>query len=993
MKLCFITILFICISNHSFSQKWKALNDSLLNYYVIGDYEKGIIVGEKAIAAAKREFGENHPNYAESLNNLAVLYNAAGSPDKAEPLLIEVINIQKKVLGESHPNYAKGLYNLAVLYEDMGQLEKAIPLYIQLKDIYRKVLGEDDPDYAEMLNNLAILYDDMGLYENAEPLYIQAIRINKKALGENHPNYAKSLNNLAALYKAKGQYEKAEPLYIRALEIKKNSLGETHPDYATGLVNLAQLYQEIGQYEKAEPGLLRALEIRKQAVGENHPDYANSLNNLGAFYQITGQYSKAEPLFLQALEIRRNILGEAHPDYATSLNNLAILYQNNGQLEKAEPLLLHSSEISRKVYGELHRDYAESLNNLAVLYQEMGKYNKAEPLYVQAIGIAKKSLGESHPDYALSLDNLALLYQAMGEYGKAEPLSLENNKIVLENLKKTFTVLSEKEKANYLDNNTVIIESDNSFLYYHRNASPAFVTNNFNLQLFFKSLLLADSRIMLETVSHNRDSSISHLFRDWQVSKTLLAKQYSLPIIDRRKDLENIENKTETQEKELSRRSTEFRNQNVSLQITMKDVQKKLQQDEAAIEFVRFRLFNKKWTDSIIYAAYILRKDDVVPSFIPLCEEKQLQKIFDSAGNNATSMSGSLYRGIKITGKSSEALLGKELYQLIWQPLEPFLKGISKIAYSPAGKIYSIALQALPVDSTHVLMDKYRLHQYISTRQVALRNTESQTSKPGGIILFGDASFTMDSMQLVNQKISNSGNELTPGSIYIPQNRGGSNNVWNNLPGTADEVKKIKQLFDHNKINSSSFVQTFAKEENLKNLNGHSPQILHIATHGFFLPVPDHKKVNTGFEKGNSYSLASDPLLRSGLMFAGCNYAWSGKTPVDGVEDGIATAYEISQLNLSNTELVVLSACETALGDVKGSEGVFGLQRGFKMAGVKKMIVSLWQVPDKETAELMTTFYAKWLNGKSITESFYDAQAEMRKKYPPYYWAAFVLVE
>ncbi|MFZ1856983.1 MAG: CHAT domain-containing protein, partial [Chitinophagaceae bacterium] len=176
-------------------------------------------------------------------------------------------------------------------------------------------------------------------------------------------------------------------------------------------------------------------------------------------------------------------------------------------------------------------------------------------------------------------------------------------------------------------------------------------------------------------------------------------------------------------------------------------------------------------------------------------------------------------------------------------------------------------------------------------------------------------------------------------------------------------------------------------------LNGNSPQILHIATHGFFLPEPDKKREENNFSNENTYTLADDPLLRSGLILAGGNYAWSGKTPIDGVEDGIATAYEISQLNLSNTELVVLSACETALGDVKGSEGVFGLQRAFKMAGVKKMIVSLWQVPDKETAELMTTFYNYWMKGKTINDAFTQAQADMRKKYAPFYWAAFVLVE
>ena len=195
---------------------------------------------------------------------------------------------------------------------------------------------------------------------------------------------------------------------------------------------------------------------------------------------------------------------------------------------------------------------------------------------------------------------------------------------------------------------------------------------------------------------------------------------------------------------------------------------------------------------------------------------------------------------------------------------------------------------------------------------------------------------------------------------------------------------------DRNKIAVTTYLKEQATEDRVYQL--HSPGILHIATHGFFLP--DQKKNKTKEEgNGNVYSLAEDPLMRSGLVLAGGNYAWSGNPPVDGVDDGIATAYEISQLNFSTTELLVLSACETALGDIKGTEGVFGLQRGFKMAGVKKMIVSLWQVPDKETAELMSAFYTYWINGKTINEAFYQAQGELRKKYPALYWAAFVLVE
>jgi CHAT domain-containing protein len=578
----------------------------------------------------------------------------------------------------------------------------------------------------------------------------------------------------------------------------------------------------------------------------------------------------------------------------------------------------------------------------------------------------------------------------MNQNKKAEPFLTEANKIEIKNLLTIFTTLSEKEKGNYLTNNIALNNSNNSFLYNYRYASPGFYKDNYNLQLLLKSLSLADTKNALEAVRNSKDTGIYKLFDQWQNDKIILSKQYSLPIAKRRADLKELEANIENLEKELNRKSAGFRSQQNALRISMADVQKKLGEDEVAIEFVQFDLYNKKWTDSTMYAAYILHKNDSIPIFVPLCEEKQLQQLFDSAGRTSARMVKNFYRVIDV---KNEPNLGNKLYQLVWQPLAQYLKGAKKISYSPAGKLYSIAFHALPVDSTTVLMDKYQLQQYTSTRQIALRTAVNQTTKPTGINLFGNASFTMDSLQLVKQKRNNSEKENVSTSIYIPQNQGNVRVQWVDLPGTAAEVNKIKQLFDENKINTTSFVQALASEENLKALNGSSAQILHIATHGFFLPEADKKKKERGIGLGSTYTLADDPLLRSGLMLAGCNYAWGGKTPVAGVEDGIATAYEISQLNLSNTELVVLSACETALGDVKGSEGVFGLQRAFKMAGVKKMIVSLWKIPDKETEELMTTFYNYWLKGKTIDAAFAQAQTDMRKKYPPYYWAAFVLIE
>jgi tetratricopeptide (TPR) repeat protein len=968
----------------------NSLNNLAGLYESMGQYEKAEMIFLDSQSIMKKIFGEAHVDYASNLNNLAVLYKQMGQYEKARLLFIESKEVRKKVLGETHPVYAGSLNNLAVLYEQMGQYQMAEPLYLEAKEIWKKTLGETHPDYATSLNSLAILYKQTGQYEKAEPLYMQSKEIRKKALGENHPDYAASLNNLAVFYEKTGQYEKAEPLYMQSKEIRKNVLGEMHPAYALSLNNLGHLYIDMGQYKKAEQYYQEATAIRKKALGKTHPDYALSLNNLAVLYKKMGQYKKAEPLYVESKGILKKAMGETHPDYALSLNNLAAVYESMGQYEKAESIYLESKEIRKKTLGEAHPDYALSLNNLAYLYESMGQYEKAEPIYLQSKETLKRVLGENHPDYALSLNNLANLYNKKNENEQAEKYYLEHNLIEVKNMLSVFNNLSESEKGNYLGEKIILNDQNNSFVYNYRKAASSFYQSNYNLQLLLKSLSLTSTKSTLDGVRNSKDSSIQKDFADWQANKIILSRQYSLPVLNRREDLKQIEEQTERLEKILTRKSAAFKNQQQALQIKIYEVHKNLQLNEVAIEFVKFDLYNKKWTDSVLYAAYVLTKNDSVPFFVPLCEEKQLQQLFDSAGTTATAMVNKFYRGLEIKNKNITGALGTELYKLIWQPLEPYLTGVQKISYSPAGKLYSIAFHALPVDSATVLMDKYQLQQYTSTRQVVLREQEKKNIIPQNITLFGDAIFTLDSLQIVKGKTKT---ENVSTSIYTPQNRGTRGGTWSSLPGTAQEVATIQKLFEKNTITTKAFTQTTASEESLKALSGNSPQILHIATHGFFLPEPDKKKKEPALEQGNTYSLADDPLLRSGLILAGGNYAWSGKTPIAGIEDGIATAYEISQLDLSNTELVVLSACETALGDVKGSEGVFGLQRAFKMAGVKKMIVSLWQVPDKETAELMTAFYTYWMKGKTINEAFTQAQAEMRKKYAPFFWAAFVLVE
>ena len=269
-----------------------------------------------------------------------------GQYEKAEPLYLEAKQIQEKVLGKEHPDYAASCNNLAILYKDMGQYEKAEPLYLEAKQIREKVLGKEHPDYAASCNNLAVLYKDMGQYEKAEPLYLEAKQIQGKVLGKEHPDYAASCNNLAILYKDMGQYEKAEPLLLEAKQIREKVLGKEHPDYATSCNNLADLYDDMGQYKKAEPLYLEAKQIRQKVLGKQHPDYGLSCANLAKLYWVLHQPLQAEKEFKESFSVNAYNLFSVF-QFTNEKEKTAFIKNISGEDDKA-----YSFYVSEKLKSE-----------------------------------------------------------------------------------------------------------------------------------------------------------------------------------------------------------------------------------------------------------------------------------------------------------------------------------------------------------------------------------------------------------------------------------------------------------------------------------------------------------------------------------------------------------------------------------------------------------------------------------------------------------------
>jgi tetratricopeptide (TPR) repeat protein len=397
-----------------------SLNNLAELYQATGDYARAEPLLKEALKISQKVFGPEHPETAQYLNNLAALYWAMDDYGKAEALYKEILEIMRKVLGPQHPDTVRSLNNLAGLYKAMGDYAKAESLLEEALEISQKVHGREHLDTVQSLNNLAVLYQDTGDYAKAEPLLKKSLEIRQKVQGREHPETAQSLNGLAVLYQDMADYPKAEPLLKKSLEIRQKVQGREHPDTAESLNNLGELYQDMGDYPKAEPLLKEALEIYQKVLGVEHADTARSLNNLAGLYEARGDYAKAEPLFKEALEIRQKVLGRQHPDTAATLHNLAELYYKMGDYAKAEPLFKEALEIDKKVLGPQRHETADSLNALAALYYKMGDYAKAEPLYKEALEIRQKVLGPQHPSTGVTLNNLAALYQEIGDYAKAE---------------------------------------------------------------------------------------------------------------------------------------------------------------------------------------------------------------------------------------------------------------------------------------------------------------------------------------------------------------------------------------------------------------------------------------------------------------------------------------------------------------------------------------------------------------------------------------------
>ncbi len=983
-----------------FAQSEEIPWDSLYNKGLDAFYERKISTSVEIYEYAKALFEEKQQTktsqYGLCCYQLGYLYEYQGKYTEAEGIYLKSLEIRKEVLGIEHIDYSQSCNGLAVFYYNRGRYDDAEVFLIEAKNIRAKNPGKNTLQYAQSCNNLAQLYTEKGFYYKAEALqmeskniyhsfYKQAIKDSVKT-EESYKaikDYAKACNNLGYLYHKQSLYSKAEPLYLEARDIRRLLLGETHIDCADSYTNLATLYNMQGLYKKSEPYYFLARKIYKELLEGNELRYAMSCNNLGEFFRIQKKYNEAQLYFSEAIEVHKKIYNQPTVNYAIFLHNLAAVYKEQKQYEKSIDEYKKALDIIKNLIGTANDTYARFLNSIGGLYALQGNTTQAESIYLEAKKIIEKNLGikiKTYTDICINLANLYLKSYLLDKVAPYIQIVVENNLTQIETSLSTF---SENERKTFLDNLKELFDKYSLFAQLYAQQDASILSKLMSLSLVTKGLIFQSSEKIQNQILASSDESLNKMYNEWKDKKRYLGKL--IEMLPETKEKQAITPEKERLlaeeinelERKLSRSSLAFNNINDTKfikSLSWKDLQKQLKPKEAIIEIIRTRHYAEFATDSVLYIALIIKPDTPKhPEMVVLENGKDLETVYLKHYKDA------------IKGQNND----KQSYTRYWEKIAQKLEGIEKIYLTPDGVYHQLNLLTLENTNTgQYLQDEIDL-RILGNSKDFLKIKDTHPPLNDAVLLgfptYNTDEIKKDSLEFLVAQVSPilalnfargdstlrflDGEEITP------------------LPGTKTEIEKIARTLKKAKVKAITYTGITASETNLSEVE--SPSILHIATHGFFLAditqEDDGKELLIGIEKSR---VLENPLLRSGLLLT-----YAQRAIKEGGE-GILTAYEAMNLNLNKTELVVLSACETGLGEVHNGEGVYGLQRAFQQAGAKSVLMSLWAVSDKATQKMMSTFYENWLLKKQgKREAFKNAQNTMREEYKyPYYWGAFVMV-
>jgi CHAT domain-containing protein len=822
------------------------------------------------------------------------------------------------------------------------------------------------------LNEQAVALSGAGDYAGGVRLAEEALDLARKLFGPRGRQTLTSLDNLAYLYHAQGRYGEAEQLNREALLASREVLGPRHPDTITSLNNLAGLYGDQGRYGEAEPILREVLQARREVLGPRHPNTLQSIDNLATLYHTLGRYGEAEPLFREALQASREVLGPRHPETLISLSNLAEHYRVRGRYGEAEPLYREALQARREVLGPRHPQTLVSLNNMALLYNALGRYGEAEPLFREALQASREVLGAGHPqtltmqlNLVVTVINLDRREEAVRMLRQMEPdllgwigqelYSTEAGAV------RRQTVSQAYFQDMVLSLATAASDSD------ARRLAGA-------VMLRFKLMQGEEEAWLARLARRSQDPRVQALANDIvKLRATLAAAAQGAPDA-----IERILHALEAKRRDLIDANPDYKNRLRVQDASLDDVRKALPAGSALIEFRQFRAFDfrtQKWGE-LRFAGLLLTgsEEPILTDLGPVSEMQPLMTAM------ATPVAP---RGVEPEPAGAPLSLDDQaaakMYQQLFAPFKDALNGAKTIYVAPDGILNLIPVARLKLPDGRYWFES----QEVRTLQTGRDLLRPDADRPArGLLALGGIDFGAAPAATGPQSSAFFAAAGSDRPAAVSRAAETFRSGFIPLPATASEVKEVASQYHTRFSDEPAEIWSGAEASKARLMALRTPpRVLHLATHGFYLP-----------------NRSREPMLLSGIVLAGANREVTGAGKEAAGSEGLLFALEAEGLNLDGTELVVLSACDTAKGTVDYSEGVFGLARALRTAGARNVLVTLWPLDDGMARDFMVDFYKNWI-GQSRSDparALRDTQLSWIKykdRRDPRIWAPYVVVE
>ena len=975
-----------------------------LAFYLAKRPKDAIPLSRTCLRYAEDRFKPDGPETIRFRNNLATSLLAAGEYLEAKALFEQSMAIARARLRPEHEDAVNTSKGLTVVLQAMDRGTDSVEPARKFLEAIEAQPAPKPADLVAALNGLAVAYQKTGRFDESKEAYLRALKAAREKLGPEDTITGSILGNFATMLSSRGEYHDAERYLREALEITARKPGRDSETYATQTSNLAAIYVATGRRAEAIPLMRDALRIMEARLEKGHPTLSSLRHNLATLAWATGDSRTAVEEGEKALADLRERLGGDNHSTAIVMVNLGQSYVRLREFDKAEERLKRALEILESDPGTPKVELINTRHAMAELYIETHRADLAEPLCRANVKDSLAFLGPGHRDTGNMIDDLVMVLYEQGRRAEAFDMLDGARKARRDFLLRTLPGLSESEQFPLVEEGERISRDFALLLAVQRRAEPGVAARSAEWVANGKALTVRALAIGAALARDARNPEAIRILNDLNATRGRLARlalardtDGSRPVTEREDYRELAE-----QEVELSRRlSLALGTPVVEDWTELAKLRAALPADAVLVEFAKVFVIESRTraegsTDPKLarYAAWVIPPaDGGEVSLVDLGFAEPLeQAISDARAAIQRGPGRGLERKVEPAAERRSIDALQVLADRLYKPLAAHVGPARRWVLGLDAALWLVPWAALPVGEGRYAVEDHLIHLVVSGRDL-VANPEAAAAQAPAILADPDYDLGVGQAAAKARELGRGPGGTAPASRGPgrPRSKSLGDHVPR-LPSTADEAREIAPLMKAiTGVEPEVFLQAAASESVFKSLR--SPKMLVLSTHGFFLedPHPSDKDTDPARRSG-----PANPLLRSGLILAGYNQAMSSGEGGD--DDGLITGLEVAGCDLRGTDLVVLSACETGLGEILAGEGVAGLRQVFQVAGAKSVVASIWRVPDLESYQLMSAFFQGLSRGKGGAEALREAQlaliADLRARRGaahPYYWAAFSL--